>query len=66
MILSHIMPLEACNILLERPEKFDRTHVYHGHFNKITFTQRKYKFAVSFSIPLQIEENQMQTKFNFE
>jgi len=60
-VLSHIVPVEACDILLEQPGHFNRTFVYHGYYNKITFSHRENKLVVSFSTLSQIVENQLQT-----
>jgi len=42
--------LEACDILLEQFGQFNHKFVYHGRYNRITFTYKENKFVVSFSI----------------
>jgi len=60
-VLRHIMPLEAFDVILERPGQINRTPVYQGCFNKITFTHIGNKFLVSFSSFSRLMENQLQT-----
>ena len=47
-VLNHIVLVEACDISLERPRHFNCTFVYHGYFNKITFTHGEHKFVLVF------------------
>jgi len=54
IVLSHIVPLEACDVLLKLLEQFDCTLVYHDCFNKIIFTYRGNKFVASFAIFSQV------------
>jgi len=54
--LNHIVPVEACDIFLERPWNFHSTFVYHIYFNEITFTYRGNRFVFIFSIPSQVME----------
>ena len=64
-VLSHIIPKEACDVLLKRPNNFHHKFIYQGCFDQITFTNKGNRFVVSLSMPSQVVENPLQKLFIF-
>jgi len=44
-VLCHIVPMEACHILLGRPWQFDKKTMHNGLTNEITFTHKATQVA---------------------
>nr|KYP60031.1 hypothetical protein KK1_015478 [Cajanus cajan] len=61
-VKCHVVPMEACHILLGRPWQFDKQTHHDGFSNKKTFTHKVKKFVLHPLTASQVVEDQVQMK----